>query len=60
MTMGSPDPDPAVLAALDQQVIEAGRAFAAALRALPGDPTAVQPARQALEDARAARGYADA
>lgn len=45
---------------LDQAVIDAGRAYVAAQRAEPRDLEQIAAARQALEDARAARGYAGA
>ena len=51
----APTPDPA---ALDQAVIDAFVALAAARRADPQDPAAVEQARQDLIAARAARGYA--
>ena len=47
-------------AELDQAVIDAMRALAVARQADPQDPAAVEAARQALLDARIARGYESA
>ena len=55
--MSDPIPD---AGSLDQAVIDAGRAYAAALMATPFDTTAVQAALETLEQARSARGYPDA
>lgn len=53
-------PDPAVLAKLDQAVIDAMRALAITRQSDPQDPAAVDQARQDLLAARTARGYASA
>lgn len=45
---------------LDKAVIDAMAALAVARQADPQDPDAVKAARQALIDARAARGYPSA
>lgn len=49
------DPD---VFALDQAIIDAGRVLLAALTAEQRDPDAIDTAREALQAAREARGYA--
>jgi hypothetical protein len=52
--MTDPTPAPSTQE-LDQAVIDAGRALAEAQRATPRDPDAIDAARSALLEARAAR-----